>query len=345
LIIMPRKKEENEEEIMEELEQETEKKEKKEKKEGEEYTLEDLPGIGPKGAQKLRESGYTDLISIAAASKGELAAACEIGDATAEKVILSAREKLDMGFKPASEILERRKEIGKITTGSKSLDALLGGGAETQTITEAYGQFGSGKSQIGFQLAINVQLPKEKGGLNSTCVFIDCEATFRPERIKQIAEAMGLDSKKVLKNIFVARAYNSDHQVVLAEKIKDIVKEKNVKLVIIDSLTSHFRSDYSGRGELAPRQQKLNRHIHTLQRLADVNNLAIYVTNQVMARPDMMFGDPTVAIGGHIVGHGTGVRIYLRRGKQGKRIARLIDSPALPEGEAVFTVTESGVGD
>ncbi|MBI5060908.1 MAG: DNA repair and recombination protein RadA [Candidatus Aenigmarchaeota archaeon] len=169
--------------------------------------------------------------------------------------------------------------------------------------------------------------------------------TFRPERVIQMAENMGLDPKKVLKNIFVARAFNSDHQVVLVDKIKDIVKEKNVKLIIVDSLTSLFRSDYIGRGELAPRQQRLNRHIHALQRLAETNNLAVYVTNQVMARPDMLFGDPTAAIGGHIVGHGTGVRIYLRKGRQGKRIARMIDSPSLPEGEAVFTVGEKGVED
>lgn len=308
-------------------------------------TLEELPGIGPKGAEKLREAGYEDLISIAAASSGEIAAACDIGDATAEKIIQAARQKLDMGFKTAADVLERRKEIGRITTGSSSLDALFGGGVETQTITETYGSFASGKTQVGLQLAVNVQLPKEKGGLNGKCIFIDSESTFRPERITQIANAMGLDPKKVLKNILVARAFNSDHQVVLAEKTKDIIKKENVKLLIVDSLTALFRSDYTGRGELAPRQQKLNRHIHMLQKLADMHNIAVYVTNQVMARPDMLFGDPTAAIGGHIVGHGTGVRIYLRKSKATKRIARLIDSPYLPEGEAVFSVTESGVSD
>ena len=131
----------------------------------------------------------------------------------------------------------------------------------------------------------------------------------------------------------------------LTERAKEMIKEKNIKLIIIDSLTAHFRADYSGRGELAPRQQKLNRHIHDLQRLAESYNLAVYVTNQVMARPDMMFGDPTIHVGGHIVGHGTGVRLYLRKGKQSMRIARLIDSPSLPEGEAVFRVTEKGVSD
>jgi len=318
---------------------------KKKAAEGKEITFEDLPGVGPKAAEKLREAGYSDLMSIAASSAGEISAAADLGELTAEKTIAAARQALDMGFKSAAEVLEHRKEISKLTTGSKSLNALFKGGIETQTITEAYGAFASGKSQLGFSLAVNVQLPKEKGGLNGACLFIDTEATFRPERIVQIAEGMGLDPKKVLGNIFVARAFNSDHQIVLVEKAKDIIKEKNIKLVIVDSLTSLFRSDYTGRGELASRQQTLNRHIHELQRLADVNNIAVYVTNQVMARPDMMFGDPTAAIGGHIVGHGTGVRIYLRKSKGEKRIARLIDSPYLPEGEAVFTVTDKGVGD
>ena len=114
----------------------------------EEFKLEDLPGVGPKGAQKLRDAGYVDLISIAAASARELATTCEIGEATAEKIIATARDKLDMGFKTADEILERRKNIGKISTGSKTLDALLGGGVETQAITEMHGPFGSSKSQL-----------------------------------------------------------------------------------------------------------------------------------------------------------------------------------------------------
>ena len=160
-----------------------------------------------------------------------------------------------------------------------------------------------------------------------------------------MAKKRGLAPKKVLKNIFVAKAYNSDHQVVLAEKAKDIIKENNVKLIVVDSLMSHFRSDYSGRGELAPRQQKLNRHMHMLQKMADTYNIAVYVTNQVMARPDVMFGDPTVAIGGNIVGHASTYRLYLRKSKANKRIARLIDSPNMPEGEAVFMLTEQGIED
>ena len=316
-----------------------------EKKSPDELTLEDLPGIGPKGAQKLRESGYVDLIAIAAASAGDVAATCEIGEATAEKIIASARSMLDMEFKDATELLERRKQVGKISTGSAALDELLGGGVETQAITECYGGFSSGKTQIGLQLAVNVQLPKEKGGLNGRCVIIDTESSFRPERIMQIAEKRGLDTKKALKNIFYSKCYNSDHQVVLAEKAKDLIKEQNIKLIIVDSLMSHFRSDYSGRGELAPRQQKLNRHIHALQKMADVYNIAIYVTNQVMARPDVLFGDPTTHVGGHVVGHGIQYRLYLRKSRQNMRIAKLVDAPNLPEGEAVFTINEDGIGD
>jgi len=188
-------------------------------------------------------------------------------------------------------------------------------------------------------------LPPEKGGLEGACIFVDAENTFRPGRIKQMAEAQGLDSKKILENIFVARAYNSDHQMVLTEKIGEMIKERNVKLVIVDSVTSNFRADYIGRGTLADRQQKLNRHLHTLQRLADVYNVAIYITNQVMARPDVLFGDPTVPIGGHILGHFSTHRVYVRKSKANRRIARVIDSPNLPEAETVFLITPEGIKD
>jgi len=305
----------------------------------------DLPGVGEKIADKLKSAGYIDMMAVAAASPMELSNAADIGEATASKIIAAARESLEIGFEKATTILERRMKLGKISTGSKNFDALLGGGVETQSITETHGAFSSGKSQLGFQLAVMVQLPKEKGGLNGNCLFVDCENTFRPERIKQIAESMGLNAKDVLENIQIARAYNSDHQVILVEKAGEMIKEKNIKLLIVDSVTSLFRSDYSGRGELAARQQKLNRHLHTLQRLSEVYNLAVYVTNQVMSRPDILFGDPTVPIGGHILAHQAGTRLYLRKSKGDTRIARLVDSPNLPEGETVFRITPEGIKD
>ncbi|MFH1229606.1 MAG: DNA repair and recombination protein RadA [Candidatus Aenigmatarchaeota archaeon] len=305
----------------------------------------DLPGVGDKIAEKMKEAGYIDMMALAAASPMELANAADIGEPTASKIIASARETLNIGFESATTILERRQSLGKITTGSKGIDALLGGGVETQSITETHGAFSSGKSQIGFQLCVNVQLPKERGGLEGNVLFVDCENTFRPERIKQMAEAMGLDSNKILENIYIARAYNSDHQFILVEKAGEMIKEKNIRLLVVDSVTSHFRSDYSGRGELAARQQKLNRHLHTLQRLSEVYNLSVYVTNQVMSRPDILFGDPTVPIGGHILAHQAGTRLYLRKSKGDTRIMRLVDSPNLPEGETIFRITPEGLKD
>jgi len=307
--------------------------------------ISDLPGVGDKTLKKMKESGYDNLMGIAASSAGELSAAVNIGSETANKIIAAARQKMDMGFEPASDVLKKREKVGRITTCSKALDALLGGGVETQAITETHGAFGSGKSQVAHQLAVAVQLPPEKGGLGGKAVFIDTEQTFRPERIEQMAESIGLDPKKALKNIFVARAYNSDHQVLLAEKAEEVIKKEGVNLVIVDSLTSSFRSDYTGRGTLANRQQKLNRHLHHLQKLADVHNVAIYVTNQVMSKPDVLFGDPTAPIGGHILGHQATIRLYLRKSKGTKRIAKLIDSPNLPEGEAVFKLGTEGIRD
>ena len=311
----------------------------------EEFNIEEIPGVGGKTAEKLRTAGYTDIMAIAAASALEIINAAGIGEETASKIISTARAKLKMGFEPATIALKRREQVGRITTGSKALDQLLGGGVETQAIIEAHGAFGSGKSQLAHQLAVTGQLPKDKGGLGGRAIFVDTEQTFRPERIVEMAKARGLDTQKALENVLFARAYNSDHQVLLLEKAEELIKQHNVKLIVVDSLTSAFRSDYTGRGTLADRQQKLNRHLHKLQRLADVYNLSVYVTNQVMSRPDILFGDPTMPIGGHIVGHQATLRLYLRKSKGDKRIAKLIDSPSLPEGECVFTVGTHGIAD
>jgi DNA repair protein RadA len=322
-----------------------EKKSEEEPKINKQVNLEDIPGVGPKLADKLTEVGLTDPMSIAVSSSGELASILEIGQATAGKIINGARQMLRMGFTSAEDVWKQRQKMAKITTGSESLDNLLGGGVETQAITEIYGGFGSGKTQIGFQLAVNVQLPEDKGGLDGNCLWIDTENTFRPNRIIQLTEPLKLDQNEALKNILVARAYNSDHQMFLVEKASEMIEGNNIKLIVVDSLTSHFRSDYMGRGELAPRQQKLNKHLHGLQRLADAHNLAVYVTNQVQANPAILFGDPTRPVGGHIVAHQTSYRVYLRKSKGEKRIAKIMDSPDLPPGECVFKVLPEGIRD
>ncbi len=310
--------------------------------------IEELPGVGPKIAEKLRDAGYSDLMAIATAPVTELAESAEIGEATAIKIINAARANLKMGFSTGLEVLEKFKTMEYITTGSKELDNLLGGkGIETQSITEVFGKFGSGKSQLGFQLAVNVQLPKEQGGLEGHALIIDTEGTFRPRRIMELAKAKGLDPEEALKRIHVARAYSTDHQILLAEKIPEFIEEKQVpiRLIIVDSLMSLFRSEFIGRGTLANRQQKLNKHLHTLQRMADRYNAAVFITNQVMARPDVFFGDPTDAVGGNVLAHASTYRIYLRKSRGEKRIARLVDSPCLPDGECIFRVTEKGIED
>jgi len=308
-------------------------------------TITELPGIGPQSAEKLLQAGYRTLESIAVASPMELIEAAGLGEVTAAKAINAARQSLEMGYEQADKILARRLTLGRISTGSKELDALVGGGIETQSITEVYGQYASGKTQWAFQLSVMAQLPKEKGGLGGNTLYIDSENSFRPERIVQIAKAKELDVEKTLKNIFVARAYNADHQMLLAEKAAEMVHEKNIKLIIVDSLTSLFRSEFIGRGQLSDRQQRLNKHMHTLQKLAEYHNVAVLVTNQVMSRPDVLFGDPTAPIGGHIVGHNSKTRIYLRKAKENKRVAKLVDSPSLPDGEAIYILTENGIED
>jgi len=314
-------------------------------KEKREKDVNDLPGVGAATAAKLEEAGYKTLMSIAVASPGELVDASGVSEAITRKMIQAARSSLDMGFESGIELLERRKNVEKITTGSVNFDKMLGGGVETGAITEIYSEFGGGKTQMAHILAVNSQkLDSEKEAI---AVFIDTENTFRPERIQQLAEGAGVDPEKVLKNTMVARAYNSDHQMLLAERIEDMIVNKglNIKLVVIDSLTAHFRAEFIGRGTLSERQQKLNRHMHTLLKLADAHNLCVYVTNQVMAKPDVFFGDPTQAIGGHIVAHASTFRIYMRKGKKGSRVAKLVDSPNMPEGEASFYVETEGLRD
>lgn len=305
----------------------------------------DLPGVGPAIGKRLAEAGYKSVEAIAVASPGELAAAGSIGETTATKIIKAAREMLDIGFETADLLLERRQTAGRIKTGSTALDELFGGGIETQSITEMYGSFRSGKTQMAHQLAVNIQLPPEEGGLGATAIYVDTEGTFRPERLVDMAEAIGLDTGKVLKNVVWARAYNSDHQILLCDQAMEMAPDKNAKLLVVDSVTSHFRAEYTGRGTLAARQQKLNKHLHHLQRGAEINNMAVYITNQVMSRPDAFFGDPTAPVGGHVLAHVPQTRCYLRKSKGDRRICRLVDSPNLPEGEAVFSVLKEGIRD
>jgi len=315
--------------------------------EQEEVDLEDLKGVGGKTAERLREEGLANLMELANMKAGELSGKVDgIGESAAESIVKSAKEKADVGgFETATDKREARKDMQKIATNSEQFNELLDGGIETQCITELYGEFGAGKTQIAHHLAVNVQRDPEDGGMGKGAVYIDTEDTFIPERVEQMAEEAGMDVDEVLDNIHVARAFNSDHQMLLAEEAKQICQDNDIGLIVVDSLMAHFRSEYVGRGELANRQQKLNKHMATLLRIANTHNVAVVVTNQVMDNPDQMFGDPTKAIGGNIVAHNCAVIIYLRKGKKDTRVARLEDSPYLPEGEAVYSIEDEGIID
>ncbi|ADQ65727.1 DNA repair and recombination protein RadA [Halogeometricum borinquense DSM 11551] len=335
--------------------------------------LESLPGVGPATADKLTDAGFESYQAIAVASPSELSNTADVGESTSSDIINAAREAADIGgFETGSAVLERREQIGKLSWGISEVDDLLGGGLETQSITEVYGEFGAGKSQVTHQMAVNVQLPPEHGGLGGSCIFVDSEDTFRPERIDDMVRGLDdeiiqatMDEREIegspddeaameellndfLDKIHVAKAFNSNHQILLAEKAKELARDHEedefpVRLLCVDSLTAHFRAEYVGRGQLAERQQKLNKHLHDLMRIGDLYNTAVLVTNQVASNPDSYFGDPTQPIGGNILGHTSTFRIYLRKSKGDKRIVRLVDAPNLADGEGIMRVQDGGL--
>jgi DNA repair protein RadA len=306
--------------------------------------LEDLE-IGTTIAKKLRDLGFHTVENLAMATAKELEQA-GLNKKSSEKLIRKARLSMPFQFIRGDELVKMRENVLRLTTGSSMLDKLLGGGIESQSITEFYGEYGSGKSQICHQLCVNVQLPIEQGGLEGAALYIDTENTFRTERIFQMANNLGLDPVEAIKNIIFAEAYTSDHQIFLLENADKIIKENGIRLIIVDSLTSHFRSEYLGREMLQERQQKLNKHMHMLIRLSRAFNAVAVVTNQVMSKPDVFFGEAIHPVGGHIVAHTSHTRVFLRKSARGPvRIARLVSSPHLPEGEGIFRITERGIED
>ena len=303
----------------------------------------ELDGVSSTTMAKLRKAGLSSYEAIAVTPSREIEELTGMGFDTAQKVNQLARGKIDHGFVPAIEILEHRKLMIRCTTGSPDLDKILGGGIETCAITELIGEFGSGKTQICFTLSVLAQQPVEQSGFASKVCVIDTEATFLPERIKQIAEARGLDSIQVLSNVLVARAYNSEHQTILIKNLPQVVQENHAKLVIVDSMIGHFRGEFIGRGTLSDRQQKIGACLAALLRVAEAFNLAVVLTNQVQAKPDTVYGDPNKPTGGNVMAHACTHRIYLRKGKENTRIAQVIDSSYLPEDKARFAVEVAGV--
>lgn len=314
-------------------------------------TLEDLPAIKPVTLSRLERIGITSVLELATAIPQEIANEAGENLDTATALVIEARNALsNIGllsreFCSASEIMTRRKQVMRCSTGSKTLDGLLGGGIETQALSEIAGEFGSGKSQLCHTLSVIGNMPKEKGGYGGNVIFIDTENTFRPERVHEIAEAYGVDPEKILSQIFVCKIYNSSHLELIIKELAKYLEELRARLVIIDSVISLHRAEFSGRETLWDRQQRLNSMLHRLSRLAEVYNIAFILTNQVSANPDGMFaGDPNKVTGGNIMAHATTYRIFFRKAGH-NRIAVMQDSPCHEYGSVKFTISEKGIVD
>ncbi|TPX47113.1 hypothetical protein SeMB42_g02181 [Synchytrium endobioticum] len=307
-------------------------------------------GVSATDVKKLVEAGFHTVEAVAFTPKKTLLTIKGISEAKADKILAEASKLVPMGFTTATEYHQRRSEIITITTGSKELDKLLGGGGmETGGITEIFGEFRTGKTQLCHTLAVTCQLPIDMGGGEGKCLYIDTEGTFRPERLLACAERYGMNGEEVLDNVAYARAYNSDHQTNLLIQASAMMAEQRFSLLIVDSATALYRTDFSGRGELSARQMHLARFLRTLLRLADEFGVAVVITNQVVAQVDggaaMFNADPKKPIGGNIMAHASTTRLYLRKGRGDTRICKIYDSPCLPESEAVFAINANGIGD
>lgn len=336
--------------------------------------IEQISGIGSKTAEKLEDNGYTNIKNLATASVGDLSDKEGISESKAKKILKRAREAVDVGgFKTAYELDEG--ETYKISTLVPELDRILGGGVETGTITEVHGENSSGKSQIVHQLCVNVQLPKEVGGLHGRPIVIDTERAFKPRRVKQMIRGLDDDVMKVameeedeiddpdpdnkesveklveiyMKRVDRASAKDNDHQILLAEKA---VKEKAskhqdddypVRLVAVDSIISKFRSEFLGRGKLSARQQKISKHLDDLYKIAEGYNIAVFLTNQVQSDPNSRFGPSKKPVGGNVLGHTSTYRLMIKPSKKNKRLIEIKDAPDLPEEEALIKIEPEGI--
>ncbi|KTW29839.1 meiotic recombination protein dmc1 [Pneumocystis carinii B80] len=306
-------------------------------------------GIGVADIQKLKSSGYCTVMSIQMATRRNLSKIKGFSEAKVEKLKEIAQKLCPPPFQTAMEVSSFRRRVNYISTGSKQFDAMLGGGIQSMSITEVFGEFRCGKTQISHTMCVTCQLPKEMGGAEGKAAYLDTEGTFRPDRIKSIAARFGVDAEQAMNNILVGRAFNSEHQMDLINKMCTIFSEDGrYRLLIVDSIMALFRVDYSGRGELSERQQKLNIMLSRLTRIAEEYNIAVFLTNQVQADPGatlMFASNDRKPVGGHVLAHASATRILLRKGRGEERVAKIQDSPDMPEGECVYTIKAGGIDD
>jgi DNA repair protein RadA len=331
-----------------------------------EITLGEIPNITSDTLDKLRELDINSVYQLAVQNPIELASEYEdisLNVESASTLIANARkilienEALTNEFSTADEVLEKRNKISRYATGSENFDSFLNGGIETQAITELAGEFGSGKSQICRTLCVAAnQLiensrhddvkESDKHSTAGNIIFIDTENTFRADRVHQIAEQRGLDPLSILEKIYHCKVYSSEHLESVIDDLDKSIEQYNAKLVIIDSIISLHRAEFSGLGTLADRQQRLGKMLNKLRRYADIYNIAVVITNQVVSYADSSHPgfDYMKAAGGNIVAHGSTYRIFLR--KSGKnRVATMDDSPYQPYQRVKFSISENGIQD
>lgn len=306
-------------------------------------------GINASDLQKLKARGIFTVNTVLSTTRRNLCKIKGLSEVKVEKLKEAASKVIRTGFIPATVQYHLRKRVIALSTGSKELDSILGGGIMTMSITEVFGEFRCGKTQMSHTLCVTTQLPVDMGGGEGKVAYVDTEGTFRPERIKQIAERYELDPDTCLENVTYARALNSEHQMELVEQLGEELSSGQYRLIIVDSIMSNFRVDYCGRGELNERQQKLNQHLSKLNRLAEEFNVAVFMTNQVQSDPgaSALFAgaDGRKPVGGHVLAHASATRILLRKGRGEERVARLQDSPDMPEKECVYIIGERGITD
>ncbi|CAK8993561.1 unnamed protein product [Durusdinium trenchii] len=305
-------------------------------------------GINAADLKKLKDAGYNTSQSVAFTMRKELLSIKGLSDQKVDKIIEAARKTSEVGFITCSQLVSKMKNRFQIATGAGKFDQMLGGGIESCSITEVFGEFRCGKTQLCHSLSVMAQLPNNMGGANGKVVYIDTEGTFRPERLRQIAEAKGVSAEAAMENIIYARCYTSDHLEHLLQEAASLMvnDEDRFALLVVDSIMGGFRVDYSGRGELADRQQKLARVMNKLQKVSEEFNVAVLLSNQVMADPGggcaFMPSYPK-PVGGHILAHFSTTRVMLRKGRGDQRVAKIYDSPCLPESESVFEIYNGGV--
>lgn len=304
-------------------------------------------GIAANDLQKLNDAGFHTIESVAHATVRKLSEVRGLSEAKVLKLKDLVKTLVPMEFKTAADALEDRKALVTLTTGSTELDKLLEGGIETGSLTEVFGEFRTGKTQLCHTLCVTCQMPISEGGAEGKAIYIDTEGTFRPQRLQTIAERFGMDPEVALENVAYARAHNSEHQNELLKMAAAIMSQDRYALIVVDSATALYRTDYSGRGELSERQMQLAQFLRQLTRLAEEFGVAVFMTNQVVANPDgMSFAkDSTKPIGGNIVAHASTTRLRLRKGRGENRICTVFDSPTLPEADCQFAIGPSGICD